>query len=204
MLTLQAGVACAHLSADVPFMTSADQRFNDLVLPEVEVMMRVAQRLTRRRADAEDLVQDALLRAYRAIDNFDGEYPRAWLLTIVRNTHINRNRRRRPELLRDPEVQMERSASAHSERGVPDQMVERTFDAEVEVALNKLSDSFRQAVQLIDIDGLPYAEAAAALGVPTGTVMSRVHRGRAKIRQHLDQVGIAPSYESVGKGDKTP
>jgi len=83
--------------------TTDDTAFERYVLPETELLLRVANSLTRNRADAEDLVQDTLLRAFRAIDRFDGRYPRAWLLTILRNTHINRNRRRRPELLRDPE-----------------------------------------------------------------------------------------------------
>ena len=74
-----------------------------MVLPEVDVMWRVAMSLTRNRANAEDLVQESLLRAYKAIDSFDGRYPRAWLLTILRNTERNRHRRRRPELLSDPE-----------------------------------------------------------------------------------------------------
>ena len=73
-----------------------DTAFERYVLPEIEVLLRVANSLTRNHAEAEDLVQDTLLRAYRAIDGFDGRYPRAWLLTILRNTHINRNRRRRP------------------------------------------------------------------------------------------------------------
>ncbi len=63
------------------------------------MLLRVANTLTRNHAEAEDLVQDALLRAFRAIDSFDGRHPRAWLLTILRNTHINRNRRQRAELL---------------------------------------------------------------------------------------------------------
>lgn len=87
---------------------TGDDVFNRLVLPEVDVMWRVALSLTRNRADAEDLVQESLLRAYRAIDTFDGRYPRAWLLTILRNTERNRHRRRRPELLREPEIAEER------------------------------------------------------------------------------------------------
>jgi RNA polymerase sigma-70 factor (ECF subfamily) len=71
-----------------------DEAFQRLVVPEIETMLGIARGLTRGIADAEDLAQDALVRAYRAIDPFDGRHPRAWLLTIVRNTHINRGRRR--------------------------------------------------------------------------------------------------------------
>lgn len=85
---------------------SADARFAEFVLPEVEVMLRVARTLTPNHAEAEDLVQDTLIRAHRAIDRFDGAHPRAWLLTILRNTQINRTRRRRHELLDDPDRTM--------------------------------------------------------------------------------------------------
>ena len=83
--------------------SSADAAFAQHVLPEIDVLHRVALSLTRNAADAEDVVQETLIRAYRSIERFDGRHPRAWLLTILRNTHINRNRRRRPELLNDPE-----------------------------------------------------------------------------------------------------
>src|SRR6056297_4282422 len=78
-----------------------DQRFRDQVLTELPVLLRVARRLTQDGHDAEDLVQDTLVRAYRAFDRFDGRYPRAWLLTILRNTHRNQLRKRRPDLLDD-------------------------------------------------------------------------------------------------------
>ena len=87
------------MDIDVPTSESASARFERWVLPEVDVLLRVAQSITRNTHDAEDLVQDTMLRAYRSIDSFDGRYPRAWLLTILRNTEINRHRRRRPSLL---------------------------------------------------------------------------------------------------------
>ena len=89
-------VAVASTPSTVFEGETGDQVFNRLVLPEVDVMWRVAMSLTRNRADAEDLVQESLLRAYKSIHTFDGRYPRAWLLTILRNTERNRHRRRRP------------------------------------------------------------------------------------------------------------
>lgn len=167
--------------------------FNQYVMPEVDVMYRVALSLTRKPADAEDLVQDSLVRAYKAIDRFDGRYPRAWLLTIVRNTHINRNRRRRPELLRDPDLTMEREAdTSTSGRTAEEIIVDQGFDAEVEKAFGDLPDDFRNVVQLVDIDGLSYQEAADRVGVPVGTVMSRLHRARKRIRTQLEEVGFGP------------
>ena len=179
-----------------------DQAFEQYVLPEVEVMLRVARSLTRNHADAEDLVQDTLIRAYKAVDRFDGRHPRAWLLTILRNTHINRNRRRRPELLRDPDVQLERAAQApgDDEATRPDRFIDVEFDAEVEDALASLTDPFAEVVELVDIDGLTYAEAAEVLGIPVGTVMSRLHRARKKIRQRLRRHGVAPNHDDLEFG----
>ena len=181
---------------------SDDDAFERYVLPEVEVMLRVARSLTRNHADAEDLVQDTLIRAYKAIDRFDGRHPRAWLLTILRNTHINRNRRRRPELLHDPDVQMERAAQspAADEAARPDRFVDLEFESEVEMALESLSPTFAEVIELVDVDGLTYAEAAEVLGVPVGTVMSRLHRARKKIREHLRQSGVAPMYDDLETG----
>lgn len=176
-----------------------DAAFERYVLPEVEVMLRVARSLTRNHADAEDLVQDTLLRAYKAIERFDGRYPRAWLLTILRNTHINRNRRRRPELLRDPDTQLERLAQSPEvdEASRPDRFVDLRFAAEVDDALAALTEPFAEVIQLVDVDGLAYAEAAEVLGVPIGTVMSRLHRARKKIREHLRRTGAAPTHDDL-------
>jgi RNA polymerase sigma-70 factor (ECF subfamily) len=169
--------------------------FEQHVLPEIEVLLRVARSLTRNDADAEDLVQDTLIRAYRAIDRFDGKHPRAWLLTILRNTHINRNRRRRPELLRDPDGT---SRELHDVPAieVTDASVEAGFDAAIEAALAELDEPFRRVIELVDVSGLSYAEASEALGVPTGTVMSRLHRARGRIRDRLDRAGLAPRSHS--------
>lgn len=168
--------------------------FARYVVPEVDVLLRVALSITRRTVDAEDLVQETLLRAYRAIDGFDGEYPRAWLLTIMRNAEVNRHRRRRPELLRDPDVALAKLAAVPSAgAGDPETVVVgETFDAVVADAYNALPDRHRAVVGLVDLDGLAYAEAAEVLGVPIGTVMSRLHRARARMRDRLAAAGLAP------------
>jgi RNA polymerase sigma-70 factor (ECF subfamily) len=177
--------------------SSAEQRqeaFARYVLPEVEVLLRVGRSLTHRPADAEDLVQDTLLRAFQGMDGFDGAHPRAWLLTILRNAHINRNRRRRPDLLDDQDAAFERlAASEGSGAETPEGLVVgETFDKVVTDALAALPDRFRTLVTLVDIEELSYAEAAEALGVPVGTVMSRLHRARARMRQRLVAAGLAP------------
>ncbi|MGH2706083.1 MAG: RNA polymerase sigma factor [Actinomycetota bacterium] len=161
------------------------------VLPEIEGLFRVALALTRNRADAEDLVQDTVLRACRSIDRFDGRHPRAWLLTILRNAHINRNRRRRPEPISDPERAMRRPGL--SVAGLPEQeVVEATFEGLVASAFLSLPEKYRRVVELVDIEGLRYLEAASLLGVPVGTVMSRLHRARARIRDRLSSEQIVP------------
>ncbi len=165
---------------------SADTAFETFVLPEIEVLFRVARSITRHDADAEDLVQDTLLRAFRAIDGFDGRHPRAWLLTIMRNAQVNRTRRQRPGLLRDPDEATDRSAAVADDAAGPEQVaMDSRFDATVEAAYLALPSKFREVVDLVDVAGLSYAEAAKVLGVPQGTVMSRLHRGRKRIRAAL-------------------
>lgn len=179
------------MAAPVP-KPANDAAFNQYVLPEVEVLLRVAMSITRNAADAEDLVQDTLIRAYKAVDRFDGRYPRAWLLTIMRNAQINRVRKKRPELLRDPD-DGERLIEAQAPSESPeDLVVGRAFDATVEDAFDHLPDKFRQVVTLVDLDGLSYQEAADVMGVPIGTVMSRLHRARRRIRDRLTAAGLAP------------
>jgi RNA polymerase sigma-70 factor, ECF subfamily len=170
---------------------SGDELFNRLVLPEMDVMWRVALSLTRNRADAEDVVQESLLRAYRAIDSFDGRYPRAWLLTIVRNTERNRHRRRRPELLKDPETAEERGPATEAD-AVERRAEDSEFDAAVTDALAQVPENFRRVIELVDVDGLSYQEAADLLEVPLGTVMSRLHRARRRIRELLVTAGFGP------------
>jgi RNA polymerase sigma-70 factor (ECF subfamily) len=149
--------------------------------------------LTPNYADAEDLVQDTLIRAYRAIDSFDGTHPRAWLLTILRHAQINRTRRRRPELLADPDRTMATLADRTTDDGgVEAIVVGAEFDAVVEDAFRNLPDGFRRAVELVDLDGLRYAEAAAVMGVAEGTIMSRIHRARKRIRDRVAASGLAP------------
>jgi RNA polymerase sigma-70 factor (ECF subfamily) len=174
---------------DVDRQQSAFDRY---VMPEIDVLYRVARAITRNPTDAEDLVQDTMLRAYRAVDRFDGRHPRAWLLTIMRNAQVNRVRRKRPELLRDPDTTMETLADESGGGAGPgpeELVVESEFDAAVQQAFDQLTDRFRDVVELVDIHRLSYQETADLLGVPVGTVMSRLHRARGRIRKHLESGG---------------
>lgn len=167
--------------------------FDRYVVPEIPVLYRVALGLTGQRADAEDLVQDTLVRAYRAVLRFDGAHPRAWLLTILRHAHINRNRRRRPTLLADGEsMQAVLERLGPSAPASDEVLMSTQFQTVVAEALDDLPDKHRAVLALVDIDGMTYQEAADALGVPRGTVMSRLHRARRSVRDRLDVSGVVP------------
>ncbi len=201
--------AAAHrvpLAVDpsVASRASRDLAFTTYVLPELDVLLRVAVALTDQLADAEDLVQDTLIRAYRACDRFDGAHPRAWLLTILRRTHLNRLRGRRPGLFDDPEGWDDAPAPwpGGSRPGTPEEVVVgATFDTVVAGALQALPPAQRLVITLVDVDGLSYAEAARVAGIPEGTVMSRLHRARATIRTRLAEAGVVPPPRR-GRGRK--
>jgi RNA polymerase sigma-70 factor (ECF subfamily) len=168
--------------------TAARQRaFRTYVEPEIEVLLRVAQTLTGSWADSEDLVQDTLVRAYRAIGTFDGAHPRAWLLTILRRTHLNSHRRQRPDPRSDlGDLEGQRPAFGATVVPGPEETVtDRVLDEDVERALATLDPRFRTVLLLVDVDQLTYAEVAHLLGIPVGTVMSRLSRARSRVRTQL-------------------
>lgn len=175
--------------------STGEARFREYVLPEIGVLLRVARSLTGNPADAEDVVQDTLLRAFRSIDRFDGRHPRAWLLTILRNANVNRTRRRRPELLRDPDEPARTLADDDSTPGPEATVVDPVYDERVADALDALPDKFRSVVELVDLDALSYEDAAAVLDVPLGTVMSRLHRARKRMRDRLVEQGFPAPEE---------
>ncbi|MGW4167228.1 RNA polymerase sigma factor [Streptomyces chartreusis] len=171
---------------NVPWSPKAqEQAFAAYVLPQVQVLRRAAGTLTAQPADAEDLVQDTLLRAYKAIDRFDGRYPRAWLLTILRNAEINRRRKKAPQLMYAPNTELDRLAAEWGDDSPEESVVGAGLDEAVGAALATLTNDQWHVIRLVDIEGLSYAEAALALKVPKGTVMSRLHRARARMRVHL-------------------
>ena len=159
------------------------------VLQHLEALYATALRLTRNRPDAEDLVQDALVRALRFSDRFTpGTNMKAWLYTILHNAWRNRRR----DAARDPvAADSDRVEEAASMRGpaeldTPEQVLLReTLDADLQAALDELPEAFRQAVWLRDVEEFSYAEIAAMLDVPIGTVMSRISRGRRQLFQRL-------------------
>ena len=164
--------------------------FGTEVLRYLEPLYATALRLTRNRADAEDLVQDTLVKAFRFSSKFEpGTNLRAWLSTILHNTWRNRLRdagRQAVDVDSSRIEEAEASADGTSGAETPEQLLLRsTLDADLRAALDELPDVFRQAVWLRDVEEFTYAEIAQMLSVPIGTVMSRISRGR---RMLLDQL----------------
>lgn len=174
--------------------TEQTRAFREFVEPEIEVMLRIARSLTGNTPDAEDLVQESLIRAYRAVDRFDGRFPRAWLLTILRRTHINMHRRRRPDTVEDwAAVHKARPAFGAAEQQSAEEVwMDSVLSPQLADAVAELDPRFRATLILVDVHDLSYADAAAVLGVPVGTVMSRLSRARDRIRRRLGSSTLAP------------
>ena len=166
--------------------------FTAAVRPELPVLLRVAGTLTGSAADAEDLVQDALLRAWRGWDRFDGRHLRAWLLTIVRNAAVNATRRRRPGVYGatgDLPAGARPAFGAASAADPEQLLLDGVLDPALADALRALDPRFRTVLLLVDVAGLAHAETAAVLGVPVGTVVSRLSRARTRVRDRLRATG---------------
>jgi RNA polymerase sigma-70 factor (ECF subfamily) len=156
----------------------------------LEPLFATAMRLTRNRADAEDLVQDTYVKAFRHAGQFKrGTNLRAWLYTILHNTWRNRLRDASRDAVEVDSDQVDLAAAGPGP-GEPVETPERilmrsTLDADLQAALDDLPDAFRQAVWLRDVEEFTYAEIAEMLNVPIGTVMSRISRGRRMLFEKL-------------------
>ena len=161
--------------------------FTREALSYVDSLYGTALRLTRRAADAEDLVQDTFLKAFRSAHQFEpGTNLKAWLFTILHNTFRNNRRHDGRNPVDVDSEAVERAAGAGPADQSPEQILSRqTLDADLQAALDALPDAFRQAVWLRDVEELSYAEIAEMLGIPLGTVMSRISRGRRQLFEKL-------------------
>jgi RNA polymerase sigma-70 factor, ECF subfamily len=164
--------------------------FEATALPHLDALYRSALRLTHNRAEAEDLVQETYLKAFKGFHRFNpGTNCRAWLFTILRNTFLNRVRGAGRVVSMADTVTGEGEISATREPTVPDNPEEEFFQTvlhgDVDRALRTLPVVFREAVVLTDLEGMSYREAAEVLGCPIGTVMSRLSRGRLLLRRAL-------------------
>jgi RNA polymerase sigma-70 factor, ECF subfamily len=171
--------------------TDDHARFEEDVVPYMRKLYPAALRMTRNPADAEDLLQETFARAYAAFHQFSpGTNLNAWLYRILSNTFINSCRKlgREPAQTRFGELTDERiadTAGTPSTRSAEEQALERLIDSEVFQALRDLPEGFSAAVYLADVEGYPYHEIAEIMGIPIGTVMSRLHRGRQRLRVRL-------------------
>jgi RNA polymerase sigma-70 factor, ECF subfamily len=169
------------------------ERFERDVLPLLPSLYGAALRMTRNPSEAEDLLQDTALRAYRGFATFqEGTNLKAWLYRILTNSFINtyRKRQREPQTVDGPDdvdewFLFDRMGGRSAERSAEEDVLERIPDADVKAALESIPENFRIAVLLADVEGFSYREIAEIMDVPIGTVMSRLHRGRKALERAL-------------------
>jgi RNA polymerase sigma-70 factor (ECF subfamily) len=175
------------------------REFEDVVLVHLDALYRTALRLTHNRAEAEDVVQETCLRAFRGFHRFDpGTNARAWTFTILRHVFLNRLRRAGRETSESEEPRLEsalESATLGPELDSPEEHFFQTvLHGDVDRALRALPTTFREVVILTDLEGLSYKETSDVLDCPIGTVMSRLYRARQVLRQTLGRYARERGY----------
>jgi RNA polymerase sigma-70 factor (ECF subfamily) len=179
----------------------ADQeRFVDDAMEYMPSLYTAAMRMTRNSSDAEDLVQETYLKAFRAYGGFEeGTNLKAWLYRILTNTFINtyRAKKRRPEEADVEDIEdlylyhrLVGYGGSNLGRSAEDEVLSRITDEAVKTAIESLPESFRMTVLLADVEGFSYKEIAGIMDVPVGTVMSRLHRGRGALQKALHDFGM--------------
>ena len=179
----------------------ADQAtFAEQAMPLMSSLYSGALRMTRNPADADDLVQETYLRAFRGFGGFqEGTNLKAWMYRILTNTYINsyRAKQRRPDETDLDEVEdlylyrrLGGLEAARSGRSAEDELMDTFSEAEVKTAIEELPENFRMAVLLADVEGFSYKEIAEILDIPIGTVMSRLHRGRKALQKALFEYAV--------------
>ena len=172
--------------------SSKCMRFQTIVLPHLDSAFNLACWLTRNRSDAEDVVQEACLRAFKFFDSFHGDEPRAWLLTIVRNTFYTWYRQNHPAAETTSFDEETHSATARDmfgasrDGGDPEVSLMAKDSAQIlQKALKNLPMEFREVMVMRELEDLSYKQIASVVGIPIGTVMSRLGRGRKMLAQAL-------------------
>lgn len=163
-------------------------RFEAEAVPLHPRLYGAALRLTGNRADAEDLLQETYLRAYRGFARFQpGTNLIGWLHRILRNTFIQgyRSRQRQPRTVPEDWQRTTKGAVRTVEASAEDTVIDSIPDGRLQEALANLPERYRRVVLLYDVDGYSYKEIAGIVGVPLGTVMSRLHRGRSALRERM-------------------
>jgi len=193
----------------------ADQAtFAEQAMPLMSSLYSGALRMTRNPADADDLVQETYLRAYRGFGGFqEGTNLKAWMYRILTNTYINayRAKQRRPDETDLDEVEdlylyrrLGGLEAARSGRSAEDELMDTFSEAEVKKAIEDLPENFRMAVLLADVEGFSYKEIAEILDIPIGTVMSRLHRGRKALQKALYDYAVTHGLADRPEGGTEP
>ncbi|WP_417218835.1 sigma-70 family RNA polymerase sigma factor [Arthrobacter sp.] len=191
MSTSQHGVE--QVPEDAESEAQRRERFERDALQYVDQLYSAAMRMARNPSDAEDLVQEAYTKAYSAFHQYKpGTNLKAWLYRILTNTYINLYRKRQREPLRSSTDTVEdwqmAQAAEHTPTGLRSaeaEALDHLPDSDVKEALQSIPEEFRLAVYFTDVEGYSYKEVAEILGIPIGTVMSRLHRGRKQLRELL-------------------
>ncbi|HUS61919.1 MAG TPA: sigma-70 family RNA polymerase sigma factor [Acidimicrobiales bacterium] len=178
-----------------PTPTVEQEHFAEQAMEHMPALYGAALRMTRNPADAEDIVQETYLKAYRAFHTFNqGTNLKAWLYRILTNTFINayRAKKRRPEQTEMDDIddlylyrRLGGLEAAVAGRSAEEEVMDHFTDGDVKAAIEALPENFRIAVLLADVEGFAYKEIAAILDIPIGTVMSRLHRGRKQLQKAL-------------------
>jgi RNA polymerase sigma-70 factor, ECF subfamily len=171
----------------------AREAFEAEMLPYLEAAYRLARALTGHQQDAEDLLQDAYLRAFSGFRTYTlGTNARAWLLTIVRRTYLNNRRKLGSRPVTSPiDGRDGRAEPADTRTPTTEEQALQSIDSRAVLrALDGLPEPFRSVLALVDLEGMRYAEAARILRCPVGTIMSRLHRGRAEMARRLQALGV--------------
>lgn len=196
-ITLLKPAECDFRADDLK-VTELTARFEQEVLPLRNILYRHAFRMSRNHADAEDLVQETMMKAYAGFHSFQRDTNmHAWLARILKNSYINgyRTKRRRPVQYSTEEVTEQRLVDTYSRsapaqlRSAEDQALDSLQDNEIKTAMQALPEHLRNVVYYADVEGLRYQEIAAIMNTPRGTVASQLSRGRRRLRRLLDGVG---------------
>jgi RNA polymerase sigma-70 factor (ECF subfamily) len=193
-----------------PELSAEDKkRFERDAIPLLDPLYAGALRMTRNPADAEDLLQETMMRAYRSFGRFEeGTNLKAWLFRILTNAYINtyRKKQREPHKISQDEVQefdLYRELKDHDQRLsiTPETIVlDQLVDSDILDAIDELPSQFRLAVLLSDVEDFSYAEMAEIMDVPLGTVMSRLHRGRKALQKRLWEIA---KDRGIVKGERS-